>query len=265
MIPRLAFLLILAFWVVINVLLWRLEYGTSPGEMSVPPELVWQKILTAPDPSSLTIYQNRQRAGYCEFSTSVEQAMAKLDEDQPPPEGLVPKNGYKLHFDGNVILGDFTNRLRFNGYVQFSSARSWRELSLKLSTPAGTAEIQSTAAKQTVRFKISSKDVNFERVVSFADLQNPNALLSQFGGSFDDVMPGSLALPMAPWPSAADMLHWEARRQRVTIAHQVVGAYRLETRLFDHPIVIYTSPVGEIFRVDLPGGISAVLDEWTRQ
>ncbi len=265
MIPRAAFLLILAFWVVMNVLLWRLEYGTSAGEMSVPPELVWQKILTAPDPSSLTIYQNRQRAGYCEFSTSVERAMAKLDDAQPPPEGFAAKNGYKLHFDGNVILGDFTNRLRFNGYVQFSSASSWREISLKLSTPAGTAEIQSTAAQQTVHFKISSEDGNFERVVSFADLQNPNALLRQFGGTFGEAMPGALALPMAPLPSAAGLLHWKARRERVTIAHQVVVAYRLETRLFDHPIVLYTSPVGEIFRVDLPGGISAVLDEWTRQ
>jgi len=45
-------------------------------------DLVWRKILTAPDASSMNIYEDGERSGFCEFSTSVEMEMAKLDEDK---------------------------------------------------------------------------------------------------------------------------------------------------------------------------------------
>ena len=60
--------------------------------------------------------------GYCEFSTGVGQQMAALDEDRPPPEGLVARAGYQIHLAGNVALGDFTNRLKFDGARPFSTA-----------------------------------------------------------------------------------------------------------------------------------------------
>ena len=122
MIPRVTFLSIAAFWVAMNVLLWRAEYGSRGSGIPVPVDLVWRKILTAPDASSLTVYQDGQKTGFCEFSTSVEQAMAALDEDKPPPEGIVARAGYQIRFDGNVSLGEFTNRLNFDGRIQFSSA-----------------------------------------------------------------------------------------------------------------------------------------------
>ena len=70
---RLTFLAIILFWGTMNVLLWRTEYGSLGGDTPVPFALVWRKILTAPDASSLSVYQNRERMGYCEFSTSVGQ------------------------------------------------------------------------------------------------------------------------------------------------------------------------------------------------
>ena len=85
MISRGAFFLVAVFWVAMNVLLWRAEYGPRNGGMPVPLDLVCRKILTAPDPSSMSVYQDGQRMGFCAFSTSVEQEMAKLNEDQPPP------------------------------------------------------------------------------------------------------------------------------------------------------------------------------------
>jgi hypothetical protein len=81
--------------------LWRAEYGSRGSGISVPVDLVWRKILTAPDTSSLTVYQDGQKTGFCEFSTSVEQAMAALDEDKLPPEGIVARAGYQIRFDGN--------------------------------------------------------------------------------------------------------------------------------------------------------------------
>ena len=65
MIPRITWLLIAAFWVAMNVLLWRSEYGTHSNGIPVPLDLVWRKVLTAPDASSLTVYQNGKKTGFC--------------------------------------------------------------------------------------------------------------------------------------------------------------------------------------------------------
>ena len=53
MLARPTFLAIATFWLTMNVLLWRAEYGSHNGETPVPLELVWRKILTAPLPMRL--------------------------------------------------------------------------------------------------------------------------------------------------------------------------------------------------------------------
>ena len=266
MVPSVTFFLIAAFWVTMNVLLWRAEYGSHGGEISVPVDLVWRKILTAPDVSSLTIYQGGRKAGFCQISTSVEQAMATLDENTVPSEGLAARSGYQIHFNGNISLGAITNRVRFDGRLQFSSTRAWRELNLKVSMRDAAVDIHSVAAEQMVRFKITSDGANFERVLSFADLQNPNALLRTLGGGFGGGLADELDLPVIPSSPAAvaDTVKWEAHRGRIMIAHEPVTVYRLETRVLDHPIVLNISSLGEILRVELPGGVTALLDEWNK-
>jgi hypothetical protein len=196
------------------------------------------------------------------LSTSVEQAMAALDENALPPEGLVARTGYQIHFSGNVSFGELTNRVRFDGHLKFSSARAWRELSLKLATRYAIVDIHSAAAEQTVHLKITSNEVNFERVLSFADLQNPDALLRVLGGGLADEL--DLSIIPSPPATVAEGFKWEAHRDRLIIGHEPVTAYCLETRVLDHPIVIYTSSLGEILRVELPGGTTAVLDQWNK-
>jgi hypothetical protein len=263
MIPRVTFLSIAAFWVAMNMLLWRSEYGSRGSGIPVPVDLVWRKVLTAPDTSSLTVYQDGQKTGFCEFSTGVEQAMAVLDEDKPPPEGLVARAGYQIRFDGNVSVGEYTNRLTFDGRIQFSSSRAWRELNLKLSSHGAAVEIHSVAADQTVHLKINSDGAVIERDFTFADLQNPNTLLHTFAGDFGGGLLSDLDLPAVPQiPAAlASSLRWEAHHDRLMVGREPVSAYRLETRVLDHPIVIYVSTLGEILRVELPGGMTALLDQ----
>ena len=266
MVPRVTFFLIAAFWATMNVLLWRAEYGSHGSEISVPVDLVWRKILTAPDVSALTIYQDGRRAGFCQISTSVEQAMAALEENTVPPEGLATQSGYQIHFNGNLSFGAITNRMRFDGRMQFSPARAWRELNLKVSTADGAVDIYSIAAEQTVRLKITSEGMNFDRVLSFTDLQNPNALLRVLNGGLGGGFADALDLPVAPSSPApgADSIKWAAHRDRVIIGHEPMTAYRLETQVLDHPILLYVSTLGEILRVELPGGTTAVLDEWSK-
>ena len=263
MIPRIAFLLIAAFWIAMNVLLWRAEYVQDGTGIRVPMALVLQKILTAPDISSLTVFQDGDRIGFCEFATSVEQEMATLDEGKPVPEGVNNHAGYQIRFNGNVGLGDFTNRLTFNGILEFSRRREWRELNLKVSSHFATVEIRSVAAERSVRLVITSDDVSTERVFGFDDLEDPNVLLRAFAGNLGGEWATGLDLPVVS--ETPDMLaqniHWEAHLDRLTIGRESVPAYRLEARVLDHPIIIYVSTLGEILHVELPGGVTAAFDQ----
>jgi hypothetical protein len=264
MTPRVTFLFIAAFWLIMNALLWRVEHGTYGTGVPVPVDLVWRKILTAPDASSMNIFQDGERTGFCEFSTSIETEMSQLDENSVPPEGVVARAGYSIHLNGNTSLDDFTNRLRFDARLQFSAKRHWRELNLKIASHQASVEIHSLATNQTVHLKITNDGFAIERDLAFEDLRNPNTLLRTFVGSFGGGLFSALDLPDLPLESAgtAQNIQWEAHRARLRVGHEPVSAYRLETRVLAHPIVIYVSTLGEILRVELPGGITATLDEW---
>jgi hypothetical protein len=266
MISRGSFFLIAAFWVAMNVLLWRAEYGSHDNGIPVPLDLVCRKILTAPDSSTMSVYQDGQRMGFCTFSTGVEQEMAELDEAQPPPEGLVARAGYQIRLNGNMAFGAFTNRVKFDGRIKFSPRREWRELNLKWSTHFATVEIHSLAVSQTVSVQVTGDGETHSQVFTFADLRNPNTLLRAFGVDAGGGWASGLALPSLPSGAGGlgQAIPWEASRVRVMIGNEAVSAYRLETRVLGFPVVIHVSTLGEILRADLPGGITATLDEWSR-
>jgi hypothetical protein len=249
-----------AFWVTMNVLLWRMEFGSQGGDTPVPLTLVWRKILTAPDASSLSVYQNSERTGYCELSTSIGQQMAALDENRPPPEGFATRAGYQLHLAGNVSLGDFTNRLKFDGRVQFSPTREWREINLKITSRLTTVEIHSLATNESVHVKIIGEFDTVERDLPFADVVNPNALIRTFAGNFADTLLGVMGLPdfsgLGP-----QKIEWRSRRTRLKIGTETVPVYRLETDVLGRAITIDVSTLGEVLRVQLPGNVTAIIDE----
>jgi len=259
---RLTFLGIAAFWLTMNFLLWRAEFGVRGGDTPVPLALVLKKILTAPDASSLSVYQNGDRMGYCEFSTAVGQQMATFDGDRPPPEGFVAHAGYQVHLAGNVALGDFTNRLKFDGRFRFGPAREWQEVNLKVTTHQALVEIHALATNQSVHVKITSAGETLERDLAVADLENPATLLRTFAGNAGDALAGLVDLP-ALMPSAAQAMAWDARRTRVKIGTEAVPVYQLETSLLGHAMIVDVSTLGEILRVELPGEFSAQIDEWT--
>lgn len=264
MIARLTFFAIATFWLAMNFLLWRAEFGAHGGETPVPLEMVWQKILTAPDASSLSVYQSGRRTGYCEFSTGVGRQMAELDEEKLPTEELVARAGYQVHLTGNVALNDFTNRLKFDGRVQFVSAGQWREINLKISMHDVRAEIHSLATNQSVHVKITSDAAVLERDLTFADLKKPAALIRAFAGDSTEALLDAVDFPELFPDAAAQKTHWDARRTRVRIGTELTPAYRLETRVLGQTVVVEASTLGEILRVQLPGQITARIEEWSR-
>jgi hypothetical protein len=221
--------------------------------------------MMAPETSSLNIFQHGRRSGFCELATSVGQEMAQLDDNRLPPEGLLNHTAFQIHLNGNASLGDFTNRIKFDGHVQFDVNREWRSLDLKIFAHGLALNLDSTATNQTLNFSLESDGVSIRRTLTFAELSNPNQLVRALAGD----MPGGgllagLELPVLAGggSKAGAMLHWHAWRTRILVHGEQVPVYRLETSVLDRPITILVSTLGEILRVELPGDVVATLDEW---
>jgi len=178
-------LLVLAvFWVAMNVLLWRAEFGQHGGEGArVPAAVIWQKILTAPDSSSLAVLRNGKRIGFCHWSTRISEELSEINsDDSAAAVRLTPRpSGYRLQLEGNVAFDGPTNRLRFDGSVRLAGDKSWEEFTLRLNLRPATVEIHASSAERALRLAMVEEEVRSERVIRFDELRNPEVLLREAG------------------------------------------------------------------------------------
>jgi hypothetical protein len=265
---RVFFSLVTLFWVVMNILLWRAEFGGGREFGSaVSPDVVWNKILTAPDDSRLEISLNGRRIGYCHWSANAgEELTAGKVLREELPEGMVRQLGrYTIDLEGNIVPGQPTTRVRFNLHLDFATDHTWRELSVRIATRPTVWTLHSAAAAETLDLKYEDEVGKWSRTIGFGDLRDPRKLVEEFAG------PLPLALPLLGTLSALDQprklslgLNWEARNDWLKIGHSQVRAYRLEARLLDrYRVVVVVSRVGEILRVELPEGLLLINDALT--
>jgi hypothetical protein len=266
MISRIALILVTAFWAIMNILLWRAEYGQrgSAGS-SVPAEVVWRKILTAPDSSSLTIFHHGKKIGFCHWITSVGEELSQIQEDTGSPEGMVRRiMGYRLQLEGNVSSEKAGNRIRFESALTLTTNQLWQDFNLRIILRPTVLEIHSSAIEQRVRFHVDDGEEKFERVMKFSELQNPQSILREFGGPIAAGLLSSFGMFETQLQSSALKagLKWEGREDSMRIGHSPVRTYRLQAHLLDrYKITIFVSRVGEILRVELPDEIVLVNDQ----
>ncbi len=266
MLYRAALLSVTLFWLLMNVLLWRAEYGQrDAAHTSVPVAVVWHKMLTAPDTSSLTILHHGKKIGFCHWMTSIGEELSKLKEEDVPPEGMVERvSGYRIQLEGNVALPDFPNRVRFDCALKLATNQLWQEFSLRLNLRPAVWELRSVATEQTLRLKVEDGGERLERVIKFSELQDPAALLRDVAGPFAYGMFSAIHLPIRPQSASSRALglEWEARNDSAKIGQSLVRAYRLQARLLDrYQARIFVSRVGEILRVDLPDEVVLLNDQ----
>jgi len=266
MISRIMLILVTAFWVTMNILLWRAEYGQqgSAGS-SVPAEVVWRKILTAPDSSPLTIFHHGKKVGFCHWITSVGEELSQIQEDTGSPEGRVGRiMGYRLQLEGNVSSEKAGNRIRFESALTLTTNQVWQDFNLRIILRPTVLELHSSAFDQRVRFNVDDGEQKFERVIKFSELQNPQALLREFAGPIAGGLLNNFGMLGAQTQGTALKagLKWEGREDSMRIGHSPVRTYRLQTRVLDkYQLTIFISRVGEILRVELPDEIVLVNDQ----
>ena len=266
MIPRAILLLLAAFWLTMNALLWRAEYGQVRSTGSpVPTTVVWRKILTAPDSSSLTILHHGERVGFCQWVTSVGEALSKLQDEEATPDAAVEHlTGYHVRIDGNLVLSQLPQKARFEANLKLSPKRRWQEVHARLNLGSAVWDLHSTVADQILRIKGDDPNLQFERAFTFAELRNPERLLEEFAGPF-----ASGVLRGLGWSSGATSnamtnlgLEWQAHEVTTRIGRATVRAYRLDTVVLErYRAVILVSRVGELLRAELPDEYVLVNDQ----
>ena len=263
---RLALILVTAFWLLMNALLWRAEYGARGGAGSpVPAQFIWHRMLTAPDSSSLSILHHGKKIGFCHWVTSVAEEMSQLQSDAAPPEGMVRRaTGYHVQLDGNAAVEEMGAQLRFDGAVSLATNHVWQDFNARLIIRPFVLEVRGDATQKTVSLRAQSERGTFSRVFSLENSAKPEQLLPQVIAAvavppWDELgaEAGALGTSASVFP-----LKWEGRQDSVTIGHSPVRAYRLQAQIMEkYRVVIFTSRVGEILRVELPHNLVLVNDQ----
>jgi len=266
---RLVFAVVTLFFITMNVLLFRAEIiGEQPVGSPVPLDLVWRKMLSAPDVSSLQIREQGVPVGMVRWLPSLYEAppRAGAPASRRRPEGMVGRvAGYSIEMDGYYLLeGD--QRLRFNLSLDINTNHVWRQAILRLGLDTYRWEIVAEAQTRTVRLRVRDEQGTHERTFRFEDLARPQDLgWPTAGPAWTSLLLG-LGLPQAPQSLASrPWLHWQARRAWLDVGPVRVRGYRLKARLFDrYPVTVFINTVGEIVRVELPRHILLINDNLTK-
>ena len=267
MLHRLAFVSILLFWIVMNVLLWRCEFkGRNDLGSDVPVEMVWKKILTAPDDSALEVSAGEKRIGYCRWRANVgeELATGKTPTEDSQPEGMVERlSGYTIDVEGNSIEPESGRRMRFEAHAGFTAANRWKDFVVRVSVRPNSLEIQGSVASEDLRVSFEGAGEKWERRIRYSEITEQASQAGALGVPFVENL-GLAGSPLLELKNVALGLRWTARKDWLEIGRSKVGVYRLQARLLDkYQAVVIVSRVGEILRVELPNGILLVNDALT--
>lgn len=266
---RLFIAFVIGFFITMNVLLFRSEFGSGRHGSPVPVATVWEKILTCPDSPFLEIRYKNIKVGRAHWSASiVEVPVSSAEESGETPEGMVKAfTGYNLEFDGSFNLDELT-RLRFNSILKLDTNQAWQQLNLNLTLKPESWKLIATATNQTLRFISDGDEGAKEQLFTFAELRNPEKMARALGGPLLPVTLGAMGLSLnqAGTNRMATNLRWHARQSSLSIGRNSLRVYRLEARLLERArLVIFISPVGEILRMELPGDVVLNNEQLTGQ
>jgi hypothetical protein len=259
---RIFFAAIVGFWLVMNTLLWRSQSAAHSGIGSaIPVDIVWDKILTAPDNSSLDIYDHDKKIGFCHWVATVGGATQafnqSLSEDYEPDGSIPQPTGYELSLDGNTsIFG--TNRARFDLHLRLSTNQTWQDFRFTAKMRPTVWDIHAVEKAQKVMVKVVGDEGTWQRMLKFSEFQHPETLMEEFGMNDMLGFAGAAIMPLekAATTQAAAGLHWEAHEDWMQFGHSKVRVYRLETEFFGQHLFVFTSRVGEILWVEAPNKLT---------
>jgi hypothetical protein len=270
---RLAFLAITAFFLTMNVLLWRSEFRPQGEGTPVPLAVVWEKILRAPDDSDLEIFHQKKKVGHLRWAANAGETATTntAPADDNLQEGMVRKvSGYTIDIlDGRLDFGGDRKRVRFTMNTTFSTNHQWQAFNVQLIQRPMSLDVGATATNETLTVSFRQGDEITQRTFTFTQLRDPKALLQAIagpiplglltGGLLGGLSAGGAAPELAALPALQKLslgLQWDSRQDWLKVGSAKLRCYRLQTRLLEkRQMIVYVSRVGEILRVELPDGV----------
>ncbi len=270
---RLAFLAITAFFLTMNVLLWRSEFRAQGEGTPIPLASVWERILRAPDDSELEIFHQKKKIGHLRWAANAGE-LVTTNPPVPDPtlqEGMVRKvGGYTIDIlDGRLDFGEARKRLRFTMSSAFTTNHQWQKFNVQLIQRPMSLDVTASAANETLSLRFQQDNEAVQRTFTFAQLRDPKTLLQEVAGPIPlGLLTGGMlgraseagATPeLAALPALQKLslnLQWDSRQDWLNVGSAKLRCYRLQAPLLEkHKITIYISRVGEILRVELPNDL----------
>jgi hypothetical protein len=254
---RIFFAGVTIFWLVMNYLLYRSLWGGHSGfAASVPLQTVWEKILTAPDNSSLDIYNGDQKIGFGRWGAGTVDSpligSKVLSAEYQPGRPAEKLTGYGLSFEGSAMIGG-SNHVRFQTSLSLDTNQTWIDLRIHASVRPNTWSLLAVAAKQSVVVNGDDGNGVWNKTWSFSELENPQTWLGDF---VDPAALGFLGLNRSLLDAKSAGPQWEAHEDRMNFGQSKLRVYRLDSSVLGQHIEVVVSRIGEILWVDLPFHIS---------
>lgn len=249
---RIWFLVITAFWVVMNVSLWRAEFGRGRETVSdVRPELVVDRILNAPDASTLQVLHHGAVIGTLRWIPSVAEVNPSASDTESLPEGMIVNAGYNLDLDLSLNGDEPSERWRVLSHVDLNTNKVWQEFTVRVLQRPASWELVARQGSDDIVLRFEEGTERWEKHFSARDLSNPASML----GPYAMFLPGGLSRQLTQFtPKAAEKgFQWRARNDWLRVGRTRVRVYRLSATLFgSYEMVVYLSRAGEILKVTLP-------------
>ncbi|MFL3666788.1 MAG: hypothetical protein ACJ06V_09445, partial [Verrucomicrobiota bacterium] len=148
---RLVFPVILLFWLAMNVLLWRAEYGDTDRGSRVSNDVVLNKIFNAPDASNLRVSQNGTLLGFVHWEIIPDEVYFSGTNQ---PVGRVESiKGYTLALDGRIQIETLKTKLRFTLRSILGADLGWQNVSTTIDLPPSSWEFAAAATNQVLSVK----------------------------------------------------------------------------------------------------------------
>ena len=270
------------FWLVMNLLLWRSEYGAGVSGNPLPVEKVLSRILETPDPSELDIYLGNEKKGSCRWMVVQvgEEGMVAAEKDQEGDvdleaaemAGLIQDiHAYAISLDGQLQWEDQPRRIRFMIQLDLSSDRQWVSLDGKVGMAGTWVHIHARRGEETFAIELDEEDAQTARIEwSFDELRDPETALAKLT-SLSGLPPLAVSMilgsvkslpnmkvvdrPSDPSPEAG-FAAWKAASDWLNVAHSRMRVYRMDGPYGeDLPFKVTINRAGEILLVELPRGL----------
>ena len=270
------------FWLGMNVLLWRSEYGGGSQGNPLPVKTVISKILDTPDPSELDIFYQQQQVGHCRWVVTQlgrgdiqDDAADTVDIDDDVDleaaemSGLIRDiHSYIINVDGYVQLGEDPRRVRFMLNIRLNRKWEWIRFDSKIGFKNQWMHLHADKEDEAFLLEIEQEETKWETQLSFEQLKNPQALVGQLAQ--ENPLIAVTLTPLMGLLGSANQSesvtslqtidwakNWSAFSDWMTIAHSRMRIYRLESREGRKSgFTITVNRAGEIISVNAPRKIS---------